>query len=145
MLDRGFYHPAYPGSTLESVEVYLSSRDAGNHTIRLEARLNTYDGAIIASDSQVRSLSGIDTENVSFVFDMGGAAVTPGSTVTFQLILESGPGTQQVFAAMDSTLFPIGGGGPGTCDIIETTGTAAPLDVLRRNGMWIRIIGLGLP
>jgi hypothetical protein len=142
LLDRGWYHPSYPGSTLESVEVYLSSRDAGSHTVRLDARLNAYDGALIDSDSQTRTLSGIDTDNVSFLYDMGGAAVTPGSTVTFELVLVSGPGTQQVFAAADAALHPLGGGGTAGCDINVTDGTTPPLDTLRRDGMWIRIRGL---
>ena len=127
---------------IESVEVYISSRDPGSHQVRLEARLNAYDGAIIASDSQTRTLSGVNMDTESFLYDMGGVAVTPGSTAVFTLIVESAPGTQQVFAAMDPALHPLGGGGGAGCDMIETEGTAPPLDVLRRNGMWIRINGL---
>ena len=141
LLFRGFYHPSYPGSSLESVELFLSSRDAGSHTVRLDARQNAYDGTLIASDSQTETLSGIDTDYTSFLFDMGGAAVTSGSVVTFELTLESGPGTQQVFYAVDSNRHVFGG--PGlNCDMIETEGTAPPLDTSRRDGLWIRINGL---
>ena len=139
---RGFFHPSYPGTSLDTVELYISSRQSGNFTIRLDAMLNSYDGALIASNSQMRALSGVDTENVSYLFDMGGAAVPLGSTVAFRLTQESGP-TDEVFYAVDSTEFILGVPDPtSSCDIDETTGTTAPLDTFRRDGVWVRINGL---
>ena len=139
---RGFYHPSYPGSSLDQVELYISAREAGDFTVRLDAMLNSYDGTLIASNSQTRTLSAVDTENVSYLFDMGGASVPPGSTVAFRLTQESGP-TDEVFYATDSTEHPLGVPDPTpSCDIDETNGTTAPLDTFRRDGVWVRIIGL---
>jgi hypothetical protein len=86
-----------------------------------------------------RAFYGIDDDNVSYLFDLGGAAVAPGSAVTFTLTQESGQ-SDEVFYAVDAANFPIGGGGPGVCDVIQTSGTTPPLDALRRNGLWIRIL-----
>jgi hypothetical protein len=142
LIDRGFFHPNYPGSSLDTVELNISSRAAGSFTIRLDARLNTYDGTLIASNSQTRVLSGVDTEHASYLFDMGGAAITPGSTVTFTLTQEAGPDTQ-VFFAVDAASHPLGVPDPTpSCDVDETNGTTPPLDTFRRDGLWIRINGL---
>lgn len=140
LIMRGFYHPAYPGSSIDTVELFLSARAPGAYEIRLDARLNAYNGALIASDTQSRILSGNDEDNVSYLFDLGGAAVAPGSTVTFTLTQESGQ-SDEVFYAVDAANFPLGGGGPGSCDVIQTSGTTPPLDTLRRNGLWVRING----
>ena len=138
---RGFYHPSYPGSTLNTVELYISSRDPGNFGIGLEARLNTYNGTVIASDTQTRTLSGNDLDNVSYLFDFGGVAVTSGNIVTFTLSQHSGPASDIFYAVGATGVFPIGGGGTGVCDMIQTTSATPPLDMLRRNGLWIRITG----
>jgi hypothetical protein len=139
---RGFYHPSYPGSTLNTVELYVSARVAGDYQVRLDAMLNSYDGAVIASNSQTRTLSADDQDNVSYVFDFGNVAVTSGSTIAFTITLESSPpGATQVFYAVDADQYPISGGGAGNCDMIQTTSASPPLDNLRRNGLWIRITG----
>ena len=92
------------------------------------------------------TLTADDEDNVSYVFDFDNFAVTPNSTIAFTLTLESEPpGATQEFYAVDAAQYPIGGGGAGNCDIIQTTGTNPPLDNLRRNGLWIRITGTGVP
>jgi hypothetical protein len=143
---RGFYHPSYPGSTLDTVELYISARVAGDYQVRLEARQGGYDGALIASDSQTHTLTANDLDNVSYVFDFGNVAVTPGSTIAFTITLESEPpGATEKFYAVDAAQYPINGGGAGNCDMIQTSSTSPPLDSLRRNGLWIRITGTGAP
>ena len=143
LLFRGFYHPSYPGSTLDTVELFISSRAAGNFQITLEARQGNYDGTVLSSATQTEALSGNDEDNVSYVFDFENFAVTPNSTIAFTLVQDSGP-TDEVFFAVDADQFPLGGG-PGDCDMIQTEGTSASLDTLRRNGLWIRITGIGGP
>ncbi len=141
LIDRGFFHPSYPGSSLDQVELFISSRAAGDFTIRLDARLGSYVGPLIASNSQTRTLSGVDEPKVSYLFDMGDIAVVPGSTVAFTLTQESGPETE-VFYSTDSTSHPLGIPDPTpSCDIDETTGISPPLDTFRRDGVWIRIQG----
>ena len=144
LISRGFYHPSYPGSTLDTVELFISSRAAGSYQIRLDARQNAYGGALIASATQTQTLSGNDEDPESYVFDFGDIAVTPGSQIVFELTQQSGP-SDEVFFSTDSAQHPLGGGGAGNCDMIQTTGTSPPLDNLRRNGLWIRISGTGVP
>lgn len=139
LISRGFYHPSYPGTTIDTVELRISSRAAGSFRMRLDARLGAYNGALIASDTATQSLSGINGDAETYLFDMGGAAISTGSIVTFALAQETGPDTQ-VFYEVDSTVHVFGGPG-SNCDIIETEGTAPPLDTMRRDGVYIRING----
>ena len=90
----------------------------------------------------MRTLIADDTANVSYLFDLGGVAMTPGSTVAFAITLESEPpGATEEFYAVDAAQYPLGGGGVGDCDLIQTESTSPPLDTLRRNGLWARITG----
>ena len=88
-VDRGFYVTNYRGVTIDTVRLRHSAADPGFKTITLIARLNRYDGPLVGTASLPRSVSGSMTESV---FDVGGAAVPAGSTITFEQVLTAGTG-----------------------------------------------------
>ena len=127
-LTRAFYVTSYPGSNLATVHLQYDANPAGTYTISLTPRLGAFNGPIIGSTQTVTvSLPSISSE-ADVTFHFGGAAVTPGSTVTFTQAQISGPGT-----AYFNT-------GSGTCSgVFETNGTTPPLDTVRRNSVGVEI------
>ena len=119
---------SYPGSNIGSVHLEYDANPAGTYTISLTPRLGAFNGPVIAS-TQILTVSLPSTSSEADVtFHFGGAAVTPGSTVTFTQAQVSGPGT-----AYFNT-------GSGPCSgIFETNGTTPPLDTLRANSVGIEI------
>ena len=132
-LDRGFYIPTYPGTTLGRVEMFFSADAAGDFTISLTARANTYDGPVIGTATAAVTLSADRNTFVQGTFDFSSAAFAPGSAVTFTLAQASGPNTV-VFYEVPSL-------GNEACPIVQTNGTEAPLSTFRRNGVEVRVFG----
>lgn len=134
-LGRGFYVEAYPGSTLDTVTVYIGTDQAGDYTISLTAREATYDGATIGSTQQTATISdgsGNVVEQNAFVFDFGNAPVTEGEIVTFELGLVSGAGGSVFYGT---------GTGMSDTGVTQTNGTTPPLDSFRRDGIAVTITG----
>jgi hypothetical protein len=132
-LSRGFYIPTYPGTTLGRVEMFFSADAAGDFTISLTARANTYDGPVIGTATAAVTLSADRNTFVQGTFDFSSAAFAPGSAVTFALEQVSGPSTV-VFYEVPSL-------GNEACPIVQTNGTEAPLSTFRRNGVEVRVFG----
>ena len=127
-LSRGFYIPNFPGSRLDSVEMWMMSYDADTFTVMLTARADTYDGPVVGTATATFSL---DNEQVPVTFDFGGVPVQPGSILTFAFQIQSGTGT---------LFFNVG---DNTCEgkVIETNGTSPPLSTTRRDSVGIRVYG----
>ena len=132
---RGFYVTGYPGSTLSTVTVtYYAGSGDGTYDVTMTAHANSYGGAQVGPTLN-KVLNLVGTGPVAVTYDFGGAAVAPGSTVTFSQVLNSGPGAPPVLFYDTGT---------GTCtNVIETNGTTPPLDTFRRNGMGVTIAGAG--
>ena len=128
--DRGLYVTDYPGTTLDQVDLFLTLDSAGTCTIRMTARADTYDGPLIGVDEITGDypVHPADPADVSFMFD--GAAVTPGSIVTFALEVVSGPFAYYHVASFNPD-----------CPVVQTNGTTPPLDSPRGNDICIRIHG----
>lgn len=131
-VDRGFYVTNYPGSTLEDVTLnYSGGSGNGTYTVSLTPRLSTYGGTIVGStQTQAVNFTGAA---VLTTFNFGGAPVPPGSTVTFEQVLVSGPVASPV-------LFYDVGVGP-CANVTQTNGTAPPLDSFRRDSVGVTITG----
>jgi len=134
-LDRGFYIPTYPGASLGRVEMFFSADAAGDFTVSLTARANTYDGTVIGTATAPVTLSADHNTFVQGTFDFSSAAFAPGSAVTFTLAQASGPSTV-IFYKVPSL-------GNEACPIVQTNGTEAPLSTFRRNGVEIRVFETG--
>jgi hypothetical protein len=132
-LDRGFYIPEYPGATLDRVELSFSADAAGEFTISLTARANTYDGPVIGTATAVVTLPANRNLFVQGTFDFSNAAVAPGTTVTFALAQVSGPST--------TVFYEVPSAGNAACSVVQTNGTEAPLSTVRRNGVEVRLFG----
>jgi len=129
---RGFYVDNYPGTTLGTVVIILGAVGSdGLHSITMNARENTYDGNLIGSVSLDVNLVGRSNE---VLFEFGDAAVTPGVTVTFQMVVTSSPFSVG-FAYYDV------GDGTACDDVTQTNGTNPPLDSFRRNTVGLRLFG----
>lgn len=132
-VDRGFYVPQFPGTSLESATMSFSARVAGTYTLRMTVRAATYAGEVIGTASTDVTLTANDQANVPATFQFGGVAVTQNSTVTFALEIVAGP-SGVVFYSVPNL-------GSESCPVIQTNGTSPPLDSFRRNGVGIVITG----
>ncbi len=140
-IDRGFYVPNYPGSTLSEVTLYFSSDVAGSYTFRLTALDSSYDGTVIGSDTATVMLSGDTNVNSPAIFSLR-APVDPGTLIAFKIELVSGPaGSISQFYSVGSCGFDWGCSTP--CSAIETEDTTPPLSTFRRRGIGVRITGSG--
>jgi len=127
-LSRGFYVTSYPGSNIGAVHLQYDANPAGTYTISLTPRLGAFNGPLIGSTQVVTVSLPSTSSEADVTFHFGGAAVTPGSTVTFTQAQISGPGT-----AYFNT-------GSGTCSgVFETNGTTPPLDTVRGNSVGVEI------
>lgn len=124
---RGFYVTNYPGATLDTVTLQFEASVAESKTIQLTARTNAYDGPLTGT---VAVTAAVAASATPLVFDFGNVPVTPGSTVTFAMLLTSG--AAPVFYNV----------GVGPCaGVTETEGTSPPLDTFRRNSVGVIITG----
>lgn len=124
-LSFGFYVPSFPGQALDGVDVFLASSTAGAFDFSLTARDGTYDGPVLGVAQVTMSLNAdvFESQRASFVFPA--VAIGPGSTVTFVITKDAGPGGVQYYDVLTSD----------PCPIIETLGTDPPLSEFRRNGI----------
>lgn len=129
-ISRGLYVDSFPGTRLREVQLYFNASVAGDYTITLAVRRNTYDGPLVGADTTTINMptSAADTVRASFLF--ANPVIPLGSLVTFKLGKVSGPGTLYYDIPLD----------PG-CPATETQGTTPPLDTFRREGMGLRIFG----
>lgn len=136
---RGFYIPSYPGSSLAYVVLHLSADIAGSYTMRLTAFDGAYDGPEIGSTEASQDLNGRSNYvPTTFVFGLEAIpAVTPGNTVAFRLEYLDGP--EGVDPANVLVFYRVPSNGDATCPVVETNGTAAPLDTFRRSGIWVTV------
>ncbi len=90
-LRRGFYTPSYPGSTLDQVDLQFSPTIAGEYTIRLTVRRDSYDGSVIGTVDVTETLTLLNPAHNPVTFFFPELSVTPSSTVTFFLEMIDGP------------------------------------------------------
>lgn len=134
-LSRGFYVDSYPGTTLDTVTLYIATNAAGEYTVSLTARIGTYDGTLLGSVDQTLTLSddnGSYGEHGEFVFDFNDVPVTSGEVVTFQMDLVSGAGGSVAYDVQTSMT---------NTGVTQTNGTTPPLDSPRRDGVAVTITG----
>ncbi len=130
-LSRAFYVDSFPGTTLQSVTAYLQATGTGERRVALTARNATYDGAIIGSDTVTFNAADGDS-SIAVVFNLGGNAVTLGSTVAFSYGTVSDTGGVLYMQTATSN---------ATCPIVQTNGSTPPLDSFRRDGLALLIRG----
>mgnify|MGYP006276141065 CR=1 FL=1 len=116
---RAFYVTEYPGISLDTVSVWITSNGPGDVTVSLTARSDAYDGPVIATTQQSGTLAGTISESTQYTFDFGGVAVTRDSTVTFELEWVSGSAGTLYFRSENSDPSPL---------VVLTSGTSPPLD-----------------
>ena len=133
LLDRGFYIPEFPGTSLESATMSFSSTVAGTFTLRMTVRAGTFAGEVIGTATTDVTLTADDQANLPATFQFGGVAVAQNSTVTFALEFVEGPSGALFYSVPDL--------GSESCPVIQTNGTTPPLDTFRRNGVGIVITG----
>ena len=126
-ITRGFYVSNYQGSTIDRVALAHKAAAAGDRTISLTMRLDTFDGAFLGIATVTRNIS---TDNSLSVFDFGRVTVPIGSRITFTQTLIAGAGT----------VYYDFGEGPCT-GVTETNDTSAPLSTVRRSTVGIVIQG----
>jgi hypothetical protein len=137
LISRGFYVAAFPGTRLDRVTLYMSARTAGTYTFSLTARGGTYSGTVLGTARATVTLTANDQANVATIFTFPSPAVTQGSTVTFTIAQTAGPSGAEVFYAVPGAL-PTG---DPNCPVVETEGTTPPLDIVRRQGVNVKIEG----
>jgi hypothetical protein len=131
-VDRGFYVPAFPGTSFDRVTLHFSARTAGTYTFSLTARNGTYDGTVLGTATASVTLTNNDQANVATAFTFPTVAVTPGSTVTFSIAQVAGP-------AGGVTFYSVPRLGDATCPVVQTNGTEPPLSTFRRQGVHVTI------
>jgi hypothetical protein len=130
---HGFYVPNYPAINLSKVTLGYSTNTPGLFTISLTARRNSYDGPLLGTTQTATVHVGSGAETL-VTFDFGGAPVTPGDTITFSQVAGQLASDNNEFGNLyyDEGL--------GTCSgVIETQGTAAPLDTALHAGVAVSI------
>jgi plastocyanin len=132
-IERGFYLASFPGSTLGTVRLTFSAQAAGAYDVALTARAGAYDGAVLGGDTvSLNFATAGESDTAQATFQLGDVAVTPGETVTFALSKVSGPDVHVYYGVHTSS---------NSCPVTQTSGTTAPLDVFRREGIAVRITG----
>ncbi len=128
---RGFYIPAYPGTSLSSVSLWMSAATAGSHTARLIARSATYDGTVIDSASSTVTLPANVNDSTKVTFNFTNQAVVKNTPVTFSITYISGPSSGLFYGVLGDYGALTGTG----INLVQTSGTTPPLDTSRRNGI----------
>ncbi len=125
--DRGFYLTSYPGTDLDTVTLGYFSFTDGDFDVSLTVRLGAYDGPVLGTAAVSVHVPASSTTFATY--DFGGVPIPAGSLVTFTQVVTSG----------GSLYYDVGlGGVPG---IVQTNGTAAPLDTFRRDSVGIIVTG----
>lgn len=133
-LNRSFYVDGYPGFTLDSVILFLSSTGTGESTYRLTARSASFDGEVLGQ-AEVSYTRIFNDEPVPLEFDFRRAPVTFGQIVTFDIEQLSGPFS---FFSVGNTT--------DDCVLIETVDSEPPLSTPRSgNGVAAIIQGADVP
>lgn len=129
-LTRGFYLENFPTNQLGRVQLTYYPSTAGNYRIELTARQGAFDGAVVGSHDVAFQVTS-PGDPVSVWYDFRNAPVAVGSTVTFAQRIVSQPASSSIF-------FDIG---DGPCaDVVETSGTTAPLSTVRRDSVGLTVI-----
>jgi hypothetical protein len=124
---RGFYVASYPGTSLNTVELFLFPSAPGSFTLSLTARLASFGGTLVGTATVPMTFS--NTAPVPVTFSFGNVNVPAGSTVTFQ---GSVAGPSAVFMEVVSST---------ACLVLETDGTDSPLSTYRRQSVAVTIHG----
>lgn len=149
LTDRGFYITDYPGTSISTVTVYMStgSPTTWPYQVRLTVTEGAYNGPVVASWHADASLN--NTEK-AVTIQMSGPApghvanppVTPGSTLCFRFTINKLEGAPQTYF---SVIGDLGVDLPDATDpcphIVETTDTSPPLSSFRREGVKLRVTG----
>ena len=131
--DRGFYIPSYPGNSLDSARLELSSFEQGNYTVILTVRSASYSGSVLATATASFTLSTAYPQNQAVTFVFPSVRITEGSRVCFILSLRSSPAGNLYYSVPGLT--------GGCTSVIQTDGTNPPLSTFRRNGVNLVING----
>lgn len=134
--DRGFYVQNYRGTTIDTVQLTFNTTVDGTYAVSLQARLGSFDGSIIGTQTETVSLSSTDT---TVTYNFGGVAVPYGSTIAFIMNVESGPSTNVYYDVGLCDVFDV------SCTlcpgVIETEDTYPPLSTFRRGSVGVEIQG----
>ncbi len=127
---RGFYLDNFPAGGFSAIEMYFSQGGQTERTLTLIARSGAYDGAILGQSAPLTfTPPELGSPNLAGRFQFTAIPVTPGALVTFELVLEPGVNTSVYYDV----------GLPSNCPVVQTNGTAPPLDSVRRTGIGITI------
>ena len=127
-VSRGFYILAYPDDSIGQVDLLMNALSAGEYTIRMTVREETYDGTEIGVAEITADLPVWTDDPVEVNFLFSDATINTGTRLTFAMEIVSG---QFVYYAYETS--------NGLCPIVQTEGTTPPLDMYRRDGIRVRI------
>ena len=127
LCSRGFYVPQYPGVRLNSARLKLSSDYTGDYVLMLTVRSNAYDGPFLGLAAAPVALNGCPSENQPVTFTFPYTPIAKDSRVCFGLSVISGPSPNVYYA--------VPGFSGGCTEVVQTQGTAPPLDTFRRYGV----------
>lgn len=135
-LHRGFLLEAFPTNNLGRVRLTYRTNGTGFYRVRLTARQDSYEGAIIGRQVAVFEATS-NPEVIAHTYDFRNADVRPGSTIAF---------TQEVISASGSIFYDrgpcgLGGGGCAECpDVTQTDDTTPQLDTFRRASVAVTVL-----
>jgi len=134
--DRGFYIPDYPGTTLNSITVYMQTFTGSAGTWQYQVGVHVTEGAYNGArlDEFRWANATLNTTQKAVTIQFGNVPVTPGSTVCFRFSINKQPGSPDVLYAVPDFV-------SGCPEVIQTSGTGAPLSSFRRNGVKIQVMG----
>jgi len=128
---RGFYITNYPGISLDSARLQVTSAAPGTYALSLTVLSGDYGGAVLGTSTATVALSGSVTDSQPVTFTFPSLPVARGSRVCFALKVVSGPTTDVYYDV-----------GDGTCaQVIQTNDTTPPLSTFRRVGVCLEITG----
>lgn len=135
--DRGFYIPNYPGTTLNSLTVYLKTANNPANTtfpyqVGIRIRSGSFNGPLLDQFRWANAQLNNTEEAVTIQF--ANVPVEPGSIVCFAFDINKQP-------AAPNLLYSVPGLQGGCPDVIQTNGTNPPLSTFRRNGVKLEITG----
>jgi hypothetical protein len=137
-VDRGFYHPSYPGRVLSTVRLWLSADSSDTYTVTMTARSGSYGGPVLGTATTQFGLTG-NAAPAEVDFDFTPAAVPPGSIVTFTMTQVSPAPAANKFVFYHVGTCDASASCPTPSPFKETEGSTPPLDTFRRNGASARI------
>lgn len=127
LYSRGFYVPSFPGNSLDSAVLQLSSFGSGSFTVKLTARQSTYDGTVLGASTATFSLNAGYPQDKVVTFPFPSVRITKGSRICFALSVVAPAGGSLYYSVADTT--------GGCTSVIQTDGTTPPIDTFRRNGV----------